>query len=63
MEYIPSLQTGNEVIQAFRLFLVPFVSESIGWQWLPPQALRFGAIQFRVIAQTLLSSNNYNIFW
>ncbi|MCC5633587.1 hypothetical protein LC613_39780 [Nostoc sphaeroides CHAB 2801] len=24
MEYIPSLQTGNEVTQAFRLFLVPF---------------------------------------
>ncbi|MEH1766236.1 MAG: hypothetical protein V7L27_15735 [Nostoc sp.] len=24
LEYIPSLQTGNEVTQAFRLFLVPF---------------------------------------
>ncbi|WP_334784272.1 hypothetical protein [Nostoc sp.] len=26
-EYIPSLKTGNEVTQAFGLFLVPFVSE------------------------------------
>ncbi|MEH2026205.1 hypothetical protein [Nostoc sp.] len=25
LEYIPSLQTGNEVTQAFRLFLVPFL--------------------------------------
>ncbi|MHC5914301.1 MAG: hypothetical protein ACYTXE_25650, partial [Nostoc sp.] len=24
LEYIPSLKTGNEVTQAFRLFLVPF---------------------------------------
>ncbi|MEH1765106.1 hypothetical protein [Nostoc sp.] len=24
LEYIPSLQTGNEVTQAFHLFLVPF---------------------------------------
>ncbi|MEH1767672.1 hypothetical protein [Nostoc sp.] len=28
-EYIPSLEAGNEVTQAFGLFLVPFVYKSV----------------------------------